>query len=95
MTKIVCIVLWAILLLTYMAVGSERQGAWPFFGNFLLFFGIFFSAGPPWKRLNSAIFGHSTSAQNDPVCSFLLGWDITMDRLLGPKMALGIFIKDT
>jgi len=28
-----------------------------FFGVFLLFFGLFFRCSPPWKRLNSAIFG--------------------------------------
>jgi len=30
-----------------------------------------------------------------PVCSFLSDWAITADRPLGPKMASGVFLKDT
>jgi len=38
---------------------------------------------------------HTTPTLNGPVCSILSGWATTMSRLFGPKMALGVFLKDT
>jgi len=38
---------------------------------------------------------HTTPAQNGPVCSLLSVWATTTGRLLGPKMVLGVFLKDT
>jgi len=38
---------------------------------------------------------HTTLTQNDPVCCFLSGWATTAGRLLGPKIVLGVFLKDS
>jgi len=36
---------------------------------------------------------HTTPTQNGPVSNFLSGWATTAGRLLGPKMALRVFLK--
>jgi len=36
---------------------------------------------------------HTTPTQNGPVSSLLSGWAITAGRLLGSKMASGVFLK--
>jgi len=38
---------------------------------------------------------HITPTQNGHVCSLSSGWATTTDRLLGHKIALGVFLQDT
>jgi len=42
---------------------------------------------------HDALFCHTTPTQNGPVCSLLSGWTTTKSKLLGPKMAFGVFLK--